>query len=243
MKSFKLINLCFLFAIMSVFVTKSWAQTPTSPRSGDAGGQAPSYKLTGEAELLTHFVHHGLSQTNQDPSLHGSFWFNFGPQFRLGIWGSNTNYEGSDIHLWLRFSADIKVDFTENAQLFITYNQNQFYKSAARNGNTVGLNLGLFKYHVIYEIESNWDGTSTGSSYYAFQKNTDLWTTYQWNNQIGYSMVKVSGFTNYFDLRTALGTKLKDVFVEVSLTGTSAASQFNGRGDYFVMGSVQAGFN
>jgi uncharacterized protein (TIGR02001 family) len=243
MKFSKMMAKCLLFTIIIVFVTKSWAQSPTLASSRDAGGQAPSYKLTGEAELLTHFVHHGLSQTNQDPSLHGSFWFNFGPQFRLGIWGSNTNFEGSDIHLWMRFSADVKVDFNENAQLFITYNQNQFYKSSARNGNTVGLDLGLFKYHIIYEIESNWDGTSTGSSYYAFQKNTDVFSTYKWNNQVGYSMVKATGYSNYFDLRTALGTKLKDVFVEISATGTSAASQFNGRGDYFVMASVQAGFN
>lgn len=240
--NFRKIGLILLVTTFGGFVTKSWGQTTSATASSSAGGQAPSYKLTGEAALLTHFVHHGLSQTNQDPSLQGSFWFNFGPQFRLGVWGSNTNYEGSDIHLWLRFSADVKVDFNADSQLFITYNQNQFYKSASRNGNTVGLDLSLFTYHIIYELESNWDGTSSASSYYGFQKTYDVFSQWKWNNRVGYTMVKVAGYSNTFDVKTGLGTKVKDVFVEASITGTSAASQFNGRGDIFALAYIQAEF-
>lgn len=230
------------FALFLTYGSLCLAQTETgSANSGQTQG-SPTYRLLGEAELQSHFIHHGLSQTNKDPSLQGLFWFNFGPQFRLGVWGSNTNYEGSDIHLWLRFSADVKVDFSTTADLKIRYSQNQFYKSDSRNGSTVGLDLGLFTYHIIYEIESNWDGTNTGSSYYAFQKSIDVFGSWKWNNQVGYTMVKADAYSNFFDFRTGIGTQIKDIFVEVVATDTSIPSQFNERGDLFFLLSVKAQF-
>ena len=239
----RLLNSLFFLTSFCVFVTQTWVEAAETTNSNAVvASNAPTFKASVDAELLSHFVYHGLSQTNKDPCLRGSFWFNMGPQFRLGVSGSNTNYEGSDIHLWLKFSGDIKVDITSDSNLAIRFSQNQFYRSDTRNGNTIAIDLNLLTYHVIYELESNWDGTRAGSSYFSYQKSYDVFGNWKWGNQIGYAMVKATGYSDYFDVRSGLGTKLKDIFVEAYLTATSASSQFSGRGDLFAVVSAQTTF-
>lgn len=216
----------------------AYAQTPTTPPQGGS----PTYKLSGAAEVQSHFVYHGLSQTNKDPAFNGSFWFNFGPQFRLGMWGSNTNYEGTDTHLWMRLNGDIKIDFSQNSDLVIGFSQNQYYKSNSRDGTTISLNFNFFTYHVIYELESNWEGTTSAATYFAFQKVFDVFSRYKWDNRVGYTTTAATGYSAFLDLKTGLGTQLGDIFGELSFTGTSSPSQFNGRGDYFFIFSLRANF-
>lgn len=202
----------------------------------------PTYKLSGDAELTSHFVYQGISQTNKNPGLLGSFWFNFGPQFRLGVWAANTNYEGSSSHLWLKLNSDIKINFSTDVDLVLTYSQNQFYSPETRNGNTIQFNLNLMSYHVIYQIQSNWEGTQSGATSFAFQKSMKIFTSWDWDNRLGYTQVKSSDHSSYFDLKTGLGTPIKDIFFEGSLTGTSNTRQLDGRGAYFIALNIRASF-
>ena len=202
----------------------------------------PTFHMTGSAELLSKWVEHGLAQTDKSPALQGSFWFNFGPQARIGLWGSNTDYPGEDAHLVLKPTADVKIIFSPNTDFVVSYAQNMYYNSSDRNGNTVGLHLTSFGYRVNYEIMSNWEGTKTSANYFSFGKTFNVFGNWKWDNEAGYSMLKAVGYDNYFDIRSFLGYQLGQVFLQGGATGTSTTKQFHGAGGYYLIVSASTEF-
>ena len=174
---------------------------PLVVRAEDARPTAnsPTFLLNGSAELLSHYVERGLSQTTSAPALQGSFWFNFGPQFRIGLFGSNVNYKNGDEHLVLKPTGDLKINFTSNTVLVIDYKQNLYYSTSNRNGSTVGAHLTVFGYRVNYEVDSNWEGTSTSATYYSLGKTFEFSRGIKWSNDLGYTMVTVDSLSNFFD--------------------------------------------
>lgn len=195
-------------------------------------------QTTGSASILSHFVYHGLSQTNKDPSLQTSLFMNIGPQFRIGLWGSNVSYEGQDNHIVIKIPLELKLEFNKDASLTIGYSSNQYYKSRIRNGNTSSLHLDIFDYLIIYEIESNWEGSETKSKYFAFNKTFKVGNDFTWENQIGYTVLSVENLQNYFDLSTGIAGKNDRITYKFIVTATSNPSQFNGAGDVFAILSV-----
>ncbi|WII72788.1 TorF family putative porin [Bdellovibrio sp. 22V] len=203
------------------------------------GNHSPTFALSGDVSLLSHYVENGLSQSDQSPALQGSFWFNFGPQFRLGVWGSNTNFDNSDDHFNLRLNADIKVNFTANTHAVISYSESQYYNGGEHNGNILGLHLHFWDYRIVYEGFSNWEATDERSTRVAFGALTTVFGSWKWNNEIGYNTPQVDTINPYFDARTGLGTKWGVIFFEGALTGTSESSQFHGAGDFFFILSAK----
>ncbi|MEK6773745.1 MAG: TorF family putative porin [Bdellovibrionota bacterium] len=232
------------FCLLILFLAISNMSKAQTPGTTDAKNSmnSPSYKLEGNAQLTSNFVSRGLTQTNKDPGLQSAFWFNFGPQFRLGIWGSNVHYEGIDSHIWVRLNGDIKIDFSANANLVVKYSNNNYFPSNSRNGNTLGLHLDIYNVKVLYEMESNWEGTSTSSTHFAFQKTFDVFGSWKWDNQLGYSMLKVDTSQNYFDLRSFIGSSNGAFEYKAGATWTSSPSQFNGRGDLFAIFTIGVNF-
>lgn len=205
-------------------------------------GGTPTFLLSGSADLLSHYVEHGLSQTDKAPALQGSFWFNFGPQFRAGLWGSNVDYKNGSEHLVLKPSADLKINFTSNTDLVLSYSQNIYYSTSNRNGNTLGLHLTSFGYRVNYEADSNWEGTNTSATYYSLGKTIEIGRGFKWSNDVGYTMVQVNSMSNFFDLRSFVGYKLGQLFYQLGATTTSNPGQFDGAGDFFVILSATYDF-
>lgn len=199
-------------------------------------------KVSGKASLQTNHVEKGLTQTNRDPGLQGSYILNLGQQFKMIIMGSNVSYEGSESHLLLNLKGELTVDFSPNFKTKISYSDNHYYKPENRNGTTLGVQFLIFDYRVLYEYESNWEGTETGASYYSFGKEIKVFGDWIWDNEIGYNMLKDSSYQNYFDVRSMLGYKVQSIFYQLGATTTSSPSQFNGAGDLFFIASVTAEF-
>lgn len=198
------------------------------------------YTIEGDTTILSHFVHHGLSQTQRDPSLQTSILIPLGPQFRIGLWGSNVSYEGSNNHIWLKVLFDLKIEFNKDVDFVIGYDINQFYKDKLRNGNTTRLSLNIFTYRIIYENESNWEGSETSSRYVGFGKAFKISNSFEWDNQLGYTMVEVETLQSYFDLKSKLSAVYNKLDFHIALTATSNPGQFNGNGDIF--GIIGMGF-
>lgn len=220
------------FALLVLIVTQAW---------GQSSGNSPTFRMTGGANLASDFIEQGLTQTENDPNLQGEFWFNFGPQFRLGLWGSNVRYDATaSTHFWLRLNADIKIDFGTDANFIIKYSDNKFYKENNRNGSTLALHLNLGSYRVIYEDESNWEGTSEKATYIAIAKDTNVGGDYIWNLQAGYTQPEAD-IKSYFDVRTGLGKKLKDIFVSGHASYSNVQGDFEDRGrlTFFLSAAVQ----
>lgn len=210
------------------------------PHAQAQGNAPPTYQLEGQAALMNNFVDYGVSQSNKDPALNGAFWFNWGPQFRMGLWGSNVNYQGGDTHFLLKLNADLKVVFSSNADMTLKFSDNRYYKPGTRNGNTLGLHFQFFGYKIMYEQLSNFMGTEAGATYFAFNRTWDVFQTWKWENQLGYMMLKKDGMTNYFDLRSFIGKKPSSIYYQGGITWNSSPSQFNGASGLFfvVMASV-----
>ncbi len=200
----------------------------------DAKGNIPDFKMNGEVSLLSNYVEHGLTQTDKDPSLQGAFGFNFGPQFKMGIWGSNVNFDSTE-HFLLKINAELKVQISTTTDFKLGYFSNQYFKTENRNGNTTYLVITSHGYRIRYEQNSNWEGTDERSTYYSFGKTFDLNQNWKWDNEVGYTMISdVPSIENFFDLRTSFLYKGgSNIIYQISATGTSSPSQFHGQGDAF----------
>lgn len=230
-----------VFTLALSLPTSLWAQSLEDEFRSSTS--APTFKMTGEVGLLSHYVKNGLSQSNKDPALQGSFWFNFGPQFRMGVWGSNVNYEGGNDHFNLNLNADLKITFNQTSNMIIKYTVANYYKSGDRNGNILGFNLNFSNYRITYDNESNWEGTKERSTRFGLGMHKEVFGDWRWDNEIGYSAPKVDSVTSYFDFRTGLGTKVSNaIFIEGALTATSSPSQFDGSGDVFLILSASTQF-
>lgn len=212
----------------------------------ESRGEIPSFKMTGDVALLSNYVEHGLTQTNKDPSLQAAFGFNFGPQFKMGLWGSNVNYASSE-HFLLKLNAELKVQLTTNTDFKLGYFNNRFFKSDLRNGSTAYLVVTSFGYRIRFESQSNWEGTSSGATYYSFGKTFDINTNWKWDNEVGYTMISdVPSMSNYFDLKTSAlyrSSPSSSVVYNITATATSAPSQFaNGQGDIFILAGASTSF-
>lgn len=197
------------------------------------GNLSPTFQLSGDVSLLSHYVEHGISQSANSPALQGAFWFNFGPQFRMGLWGSNTNFESGNDHFNLRANADLKVVINSTSDLVIAYSKNQYYNGGEHNGSVFGIHLRFGEYIITYDSISNWEATNKGSTRFAFGRKMPISNGWIWNNEIGYNTPEVSTLNPYFDGRSGLGTKWGEIFFEGALSATSASSELHGSGDTF----------
>lgn len=209
-----------------------------SPLARAQNDVAPTYKMEGLAALMSNYVDYGITHTDKDPSLQGQFYFNWGPQFRLGVWGTNTKYPSSDTHFWLKLNADLKIAFSQNADMTIKLTSNHFYKTENRNGSIVGVHLNLFGYGVRYEQHSNFLGTETTASAYSFSKIFPVFGDWKSENILGAMMLTADNLSNYFWVETWLGTKPAAIYYQIGVSYNSSASQFDGAGD--LMGMLKA---
>ncbi|MFP5520169.1 MAG: TorF family putative porin [Bdellovibrionia bacterium] len=191
---FRFLILSFIFI---AFTFETWAQS--SGNSSDGGGQTPTFHMTGDAHLLSNFVRRGLTQTTQDPALQGSFWFNFGPQFRLGLWGSNVRYKGESAHLNLQLAGDIKVTFSANSSLSLRFADEQYFDAEQRKGTITGLILQTFDLKTTFESLSNWEGTGDSASYYNFLYKFKLGSTWELDAKLGYVDVKSDDYNSFIE--------------------------------------------
>lgn len=223
------------FLALFVFCKTSYSQTSPST--------TPSYQLSGNALLLSNLVRDGVSQSNNDPALVAAFLFNFGPQFNIGLKGSNVSYNTSTAHLNLQLGGQLKIDFSSTSNFMLEYNLDQYYSDSSRNGSILKMNVVMLsKYKVIISMFSNWEGTATSASNYAFGYSQNVFGGWAWDNIIGYTMVQATGYSNYFNFKSEISYKIKPLVVGAGIEGTSASSQFQRLGDIGFIFFIGANF-
>ncbi len=223
--------------IFSILFTSalSFAQS-----SNNKGGDGP--QLSGEVTLTTNYVDKGITQTEKDPAIQTGLGYTFGKTAKLGIWASNVRYPDESAHLNLKFFGAYKFIFNSNWDLSFRYDLSKYYKSASRNGSVVGLDFNIYTYHVLVEKNDNWEGTLTETTWYGLAKDFNLSSNWILELKGGNSMLTATGYTSYFDLRTAIDYKLSDFLVGMAATYATNSSQFNGRADFFYFFEIKAKF-
>lgn len=233
--------LCITLSSETVFAQAPPANPPAGVGDAAPAEGSPTFKLSGAAELMTNYVNRGLTETDKDPALQAAFWFNFGPQFRMGLWGSNVGYEGSETRFLLRANADVKINFSPTTNMIILVNNNNYFKPEGRNGWIYGAHINMSNLKFILESESNWAGTTSQMTYFALGYEADLDEKWKWPSQVGYSQIKADNYSNYIDFRTGIHYKSSvNIRYKLDMTGLlNNAAQFNGRGAYaFILAAL-----
>lgn len=208
------------------------------------GSSAPTYLVSGDAQLLTHFIDRGLSITDQNPALNASFLFNLGQQFRLGFWGSNiSNISSSDDNLWLKIIADIRVEISATAKLMFYINDDHYYKSNIRNGQELGFNLDYNSYFYQLEFMNNFQGSKSNAEYIRGGKKFTVANSTIVSASLGYTLQKADGYSNYFDGKI-LGEYQISQFLnlDAGFTSTLSANGYNGRGNPYIFFGIKLAY-
>lgn len=163
-------NLLFVF-LFNAFALSAGAE--------GTGTNNATFKMEGQASLMSNYVEYGLTHTDKDPALQGQYLFNFGPQFRLGVWGSNISYPNSETHLLLRVNAEIVILFSNESSMIIKVAQENYFKPETRNGMINGIHFNFYGYGIHYDDIYNFLGTEKEAKGYSFSKTWDVWTTWQ----------------------------------------------------------------
>jgi len=199
----------------------------------ESDGSQPTYRFSGDAELLTQFIDRGLSITDKNPALNASFLFNLGQQFRAGFWGTNvSNVTTTDDNLWLKLMMEIHVDFSNDSIFKIYIQDDHFYKSDLRNGQQFGLKFDFRSYRTHLEWMNNYQGTKTDAIYFKLGKTFPLYRGIVPEISAGYTMQKASEYLNYLDIKASASYSITSTFdIDGGITAVSNSTQFNGRGD------------
>ncbi len=247
---YAIFSLCVAFQLLLDSIPSFGQSSSTSTSSakdskeGNAAAVA-TYQLTGQATLTSNYIVHGLTQTQKDPSLQGSYWFHFGSQLKVGIWGSNVSYLAGTEHFNLKYQGEGKVILSNNFDVTGKYSINRYYKSGERNGETISLLFHLFTDRVLIEKETNWEGSKSSSLHYSFGRSRPFQLfglTLSWDNDVGYNDVDVAAYSPYFDLRTAASYEKEIYSANLGITYCLNGGQFNGQGDLFIFGGASIRF-
>lgn len=202
--------------------------------AGAAEDAHPDYHISGEAQLLSHFIHRGLSYSDNNPAMNASFLFHLGPQLKLGFWGSNiANLSAVDDNFWLKMTAKMDTEFTDTITGTFYIADNRFYKSDSRNGQNIGYELNYKGNEFLLEWMSNYEGAKTAAEYVRFGRLFDYKKKFRFGGYAGITYTSNSSvLQSYMDLR-AVGQFIfsEAATAEGGVTFNSNAGQFGKRGD------------
>ncbi len=229
-----MLKLCRLIFLLLLLPTLGWAQV-----LNDSSGK----KVEVDASLLNNYIWHGLTQTKTNPAIQSSIFYNFNQTLRFGAWGSNVNYYNSNkANALLKFKGDLFVPLSNNTSFGIHYSDNHYFESDDRDGSTIGFHIEVYKYHLLYEQESNWQRLGVKSKYLRLEKIWDIFTTWKWETRVGYTQIEGAPFSDYFDFLSGVGFTSGAFSWQVGATSTSNNSQFGSYADPYAYLLLKASY-
>lgn len=200
--------------------------------SKDSGTTA-NYQLSGDAQLLSHFIVKGLSYSDNNPAMNASFLAHLGTQVKLGFWGSNiSNVGAADDNFWFKVFGKIDIELSDKLFVNVFLHDNHFYKSNARNGQALGLNFNYKSYEFGLEWMSNLEGTKSNAEYFWLGKLIDYRKVYRYGGYSGLTYSHASAIQSYFDFKLVGQYLLNDnSYAEIAMTINSNSAQFGIRDD------------
>ena len=226
---------CFLFLFTSVILTTYCLAQDKDREREKAKNIAfgADSAVSGDAQLVSHFIVKGLSYSDNNPAMNASFVAKLHPQIKLGIWGSNvSNLNAVDDNFWLKIFSRIYIEFSERLffSLFIT--DNRFYKSDIRNGQTFGADVNFRNYEFGLELMSNFEGTRNSAGYLWFGRLYDYRSNLKWGSYAGSTISQSAAYQSYLDFRIVGQYLFNSISnAELGVTFNSNSAQFGIRDD------------
>lgn len=226
-------SLIFVFLLC---VQTAYAAAPGSSPDGekstkDNGGLTPTYAISGYARLTSNYIDRGLSFTNGGAAMNAAFLVNLGSQFKFGFWGTNiSKLRNDDDNLWIKYIAEVAVEFQQNAKFVFYFHDDHFYKTQSLNGIRYGFRLDWGRISGLLEWQNNFEGTDS-SSYYARMKFNKRYSDKAGIELgAGYTLEYSREYTNYIDLSgTVYYNFIPNGRIETGVTVPTNMSQFGDR--------------
>lgn len=220
----------FILSFMCTSVSLAQANAKDKKKDENAGAQ-PSYDVSGYARLTSNFVDRGLSMSNGGFAMNAAFLVNLGSQFKFGFWGSNISKLGNDDdNLWIKYVAEVFVDFQTNAKFLFYVHDDHYYKTQSRNGIRYGFKLDYGRFTGLLEWQSNFEGTGSSSYYSQLKFNKKYTDKTGVEVGAGYTMEYSRRYSNYIDVSgTGYYLAFPNGRLEAGLTMPSNTSQFGSR--------------
>lgn len=232
LRSTPILILVFVLSISNAVAAPAYSAGPGDKKKDDKGatGTVPTYDITGFAKLSSNFIDRGLSYSNNGFAMNAAFLVNLGSQLRFGFWGSNiSKIENDDDNLWVKYVAEVHVDFQANSKFVFYVHDDHFYKAFTRNGIRYGFRLDYGRFSGLLEWQNNYEGTSASAYYTRIKFNKKYTEKTGLELGAGYTMEYSHRYNNYLDL---LATGYYNAFpngkFELGLTSAST-SQFGSR--------------
>lgn len=217
----KLINLFIWIFLISV---STWA---ADEESVDLTAQ-----LYGETSILTNYWENGFSQTEGTVAIQGSSGYQFGKNFRLGIWGTSVHYEGSKASSHLRPLAAYIIPFSRNVFLTVGLSRHYYFNESSRNGGEDSITLKVFDYNINYNKVTNLDGSDNTAKRYGVSNDFNLNSNFLFHWEVNYTKLNDDYDTNYLDGKVGLIYPYKQVFYQMFTMANSKPKLFPGRANF-----------
>lgn len=230
-----LLLLIFVFTLSAqAIAAPTYSAGPGDKKKDDkkeAAGATPTYAVTGHARLTSNYIDRGLSYTNGGFGMNASFLVNLGSQLRFGFWGSNISKLGNDDdNLWLKYVAEVVVDFQANSKFVFYVHDDHYYKTQSLNGIRYGFKLDYGRFTGLLEWQNNYEGTGASAYYGRLKFNKKYSEKTGLELGAGYTAEYSQRYSNYIDM---FGTGYYNAFpngrLEAGMTLPTNTSQFGNR--------------
>lgn len=211
---------------------------PKAKEEKDGGGAKPNYGVSGFARLTSNFIDRGLSYSNGGFAMNAQFLVNLGSQFKFGFWGSNiSKLRNDDDNLWIKYIAEVFVDFQSNSKFVFYVQDDHFYKTSELNGIRYGFKLDYGRFAGLLEWQNNYEGTNSSSYYTRVKFNKKYTEKTGLELGAGYTMEYSQQYSNYIDtFATGYLNAFPNGRLEAGVTLPTNTSQFGNRSrlGYFI---------
>jgi uncharacterized protein (TIGR02001 family) len=189
-------------------------------------------RLYGETSIFTNYWENGASQTDGAVTIQGSSGYQFGKNFKLGIWGSSVHFEGSNASSHIRPLVGYIIPFSRNVFLTIGLSRHYYFNDKVRNGGEDSLNLRIYDYNFTYSKISNLDGSENSAKRYGVLNDINLNTSFLLHWEVNYTAINDDDNNTYFDGKVGLIYPYKQIFYQMFMMANSNPTLFTGRANF-----------
>jgi len=234
----KIIVLFFILIFSVAYASAADKPADKDKDKNKDSGAVPNYGLSGSARLTSNYIDRGLSMSDGHTAFNASFLMHLGTQFKFGFWGSNiSNLTAADDNLWMKYVAQVFVDFQQSTKMIFYVHDDHYYKSDVRNGQRFGLKIDYSRFTTQLESQNNYEGTNASALY------LNIKFTKKYSDKIGveiasgYTFQNSSVYKDYLDLQAIAFYRPAQTFrTELGMTLPSNTTQFGSRSNigYFL---------
>lgn len=191
-------------------------------------------EVSGNVALTTDYTFRGISQTSELPAIQGGFDYEHESGFYAGVWGSNVEFEVSEVNMELDVYAGFGFEVSEDVALDVgllhyqypgdsglNFDYTEVYASVGFYGATVGVN-----YSPEYFGDTDAFIYAYGEYSLSVDENFSIdahvgYNLWEGEEEFGSFLGAVSEDDGYVDYSIGVSTELEGIGLSLAYVGTN----------------------